>query len=1786
MIAPPPDDDGSFAFGQREPLAVRIRGLIREYPRDLGLLKEFIQNADDAGASTVRMTLDLREWPKDSIENDYLKAALRPALVVQNNRPFSDQDFNHIQRLGDSGKLVDPAKIGRFGRGFNTVYNVTDLPLILSAGWLAACDPHQRIFGHDKTGQAWRLSHASKAPLNQLLVPFLTYGYDGGSSYKETLFRLPLRDSAAASTSQLTTEPFESKDFHLIVEQAAREGSALLIFCRNVLDLELAMIDREGRHTSLLRIESEDVSGVQAERNRRLAVQGRTNLEVLAALAKGVTTRPPFRHTFKVVTPAKIAVESWLISVGYSADPALLTLACQLAEVGERALPLAGAAARLQSLESLAPAPLDGRFFCGLPLPEKSQSPVHINGAFDIDSSRQGLFRGQGVIGQAAQRAQWNQLLTGKACASHYANLIISIATTADAVTAAANYALLPVNSGDGGYADVLHKATLELLINEKWVRAVCGDDVRVEMPRDVYQAPAGKSLLEETLVALGVPILRPAMPSDVLKSRSTARIVPKTVNPTVVRDLIRSEEQWERPLAEAEPRALRSLDAVEAVATWLVSDDPADLDGLPLAYLKSGKLSVFSDESPTLLATDAQAAALVPSTARLIDPAFAERTGFSTDESEAYRRVGHEDLVSAAKVVCSLDADASTRAWSPKGAELPNQDWLASLFEAILDVETPPGDLYQDLPIIPDRHGLLHRPGFYESPLLASAHIGSALQAAFDKIRAPIIGGSARIRKALATLSEPSRRLVWPLEQADLIGALDGTDEWQSIATEHLAEIELIVEWIAEGCEDLSDEVREKLLNLPIFPTTNGTLVAAKNENVFVASELKLPKVDSEFVVLATGTFRSSLYASLDIPSLNRVEFVRTIVLPVFEEQSGTHQHKLLTWIRDEHSRILADAGAARGELIREISDTPLVRLTDGSLVPIRSIYAPDAEADDPIASRAAKISGVYKSEWSLWRPFFNQFGMVREGRAEDLIEAVQELSAQDTSDALFAKATTIFSWTMKDWERLFHDGGQKLVNALDSARWIPAQRGKRLTKGYASATEPEQRLFRPNEIVPARLGHLVASQLPIAMGGLEPPTAMRSALKMLGAPSVTIVQRHIEQVISNLTHGEGDTVSEQVAKALAEFYRYCGSLRDHDADAMARWAGDRSLVWNPAQRKLVSADHVFTVDVNRFHPRWMKQRGEQAQERGLDLLGRRSEVATDDLQKLLLEIAEEYGGGVISQVDHEIVFHALHHLKHLSASLPSDIPVITKRRTLAPAANTLRCDVKEWLALVADHPSINVLHDDLGIEIAHAAKVARASDVLTEALEGDPVPSNDQHLIGHAERLERHLRSAEFSIGMRRVIAAEHGTTREDLVEWLREISVVAVRTMALRLYAEDGEIDLGAIDSRSYFDREALTLFTSEGEKRRRDLFVSRIINDMLGDYRLANREPLSAIIRCAISDIEGELDDQHIERLDGRDWREPEASIDNEDIVVEAPSAEDDDDESDHRTGDADGSDDGSSNEGVPGELPSRAVPGSRPRGGAHAPEPGNPDAGGGSETRGGGSHAPGRSSAGIRLPGRTSTRSATGAADRSENQRRLVSYVRSVGNLADGDDETSSSEERKAIDEAAVATVLAQETVPNTTVRQMPHLHPGWDVEVSDGNGVIVKRIEIKGTRGSWGERGVGLTPTQMEAAREHREGYWLYVVEHALTKPRVFRIQNPADYVDRYMFDGGWRQVCEDASPEPFVGMEIRAADGILKIVEVLSGGKAKLIRVEQPDGNRRLIPWTKDTITLPGASG
>lgn len=102
-------------FGQKVDLTRRIREVLLNYPEGTTVLKELIQNADDAGATTVRLCLDRRRHGVNSLLSDSLAQWQGPALLAYNDAVFSEEDFVSISRIGGSSKHGDSRKTGRFG---------------------------------------------------------------------------------------------------------------------------------------------------------------------------------------------------------------------------------------------------------------------------------------------------------------------------------------------------------------------------------------------------------------------------------------------------------------------------------------------------------------------------------------------------------------------------------------------------------------------------------------------------------------------------------------------------------------------------------------------------------------------------------------------------------------------------------------------------------------------------------------------------------------------------------------------------------------------------------------------------------------------------------------------------------------------------------------------------------------------------------------------------------------------------------------------------------------------------------------------------------------------------------------------------------------------------------------------------------------------------------------------------------------------------------------------------------------------------------------------------------------------------------------------------------------------------------------------------------------------------------------------------------------------------------------------------------------------------------------
>ena len=147
---------------------------------------------------------------------------------------------------------------------------------------------------------------------------------------------------------------------------------------------------------------------------------------------------------------------------------------------------------------------------------------------------------------------------------------------------------------------------------------------------------------------------------------------------------------------------------------------------------------------------------------------------------------------------------------------------------------------------------------------------------------------------------------------------------------------------------------------------------------------------------------------------------------------------------------------------------------------------------------------------------------------------------------------------------------------------------------------------------------------------------------------------------------------------------------------------------------------------------------------------------------------------------------------------------------------------------------------------------------------------------------------------------------------------------------------------------------------------------------------------------------------------------------------------------------------------------------------------------------------------------------------------------------------------KLTSEAAMEFVMLFESQNGRVPRDMNIEHPnypGSDIESTSPDG-SVRRIEVKGLSGIWRDYDVELTLNQFGDAWQHGQDAWLYVVEHARTSPKLYRICNFTKHKDnRFLFNSRWKLQAEGAKGvdpkgrQPTKGMRIKDTSGRIGII-------------------------------------
>jgi len=166
----------------------------------------------------------------------------------------------------------------------------------------------------------------------------------------------------------------------------------------------------------------------------------------------------------------------------------------------------------------------------------------------------------------------------------------------------------------------------------------------------------------------------------------------------------------------------------------------------------------------------------------------------------------------------------------------------------------------------------------------------------------------------------------------------------------------------------------------------------------------------------------------------------------------------------------------------------------------------------------------------------------------------------------------------------------------------------------------------------------------------------------------------------------------------------------------------------------------------------------------------------------------------------------------------------------------------------------------------------------------------------------------------------------------------------------------------------------------------------------------------------------------------------------------------------------------------------------------------------------------------------------GRNSRTSRGSQLRTYVapQCEGNNSEMDEEEK--QRRSSLAKAGVRRVLEYEHSSGRNPIEMPVNYPGYDIESQDGDGTVVRFIEVKSVPGDWNRRGVGLSREQFDRGSELGDKFWLYVVENAEEEHfHIYRIQNPAQKANQFFYDDGWTNLSEDnasANVHPTVGTE------------------------------------------------
>ncbi|XP_053184445.1 sacsin-like [Scomber japonicus] len=946
------DDISPFAFHfeQKEQLTVRIKNIISAYPSKKDILKELIQNADDAEATEIHFVWDKRQHGKVKTFGEKWNNLQGPALCVFNNKVFSDADLIGIQQLGVGGKHNSPGKIGKYGVGFNSVYHLTDCPSILTGDkLLCISDPNQNYIechsGKSRFGIGYELAGTIKEMYMDVYRSFLPDQFpleDG------TMFRLPLRSDTMADNSKISQWAVTECDMKELCSALAEDPEGLILFLRNICKIQIHEInEHSGTLKSIFSVEK-----TQPEKSRE---EKEAFVKLQCALHSGKPITPQKDIYGTIISSSDKRQSKWIIAeqsgTFKNSGGREVQLSYKLFQ--------AAIAVCVGSNPAFSHSRFHGAAFCSLPLPGKTGLPVHINGNFEVDSARRSLWREDGQ----SLKSNWNESLKQNIIAPLYADLLDYISRSIavkkvspvciESFLSTSYLCFWPTVSKDVGQE--WHEMILEVYrsIKEKGLNVIpmLKSSTRVtaeqafkeysidwcnvsetESTKAPYLTCSSADEINSILEDLGMKLVPVSMTMQkIWTGFKTAGIKVNNVSPSTVQTFLRAkplndpkqtDEDLPLPITATLIRdkkrcsKLLSFCLKDLNLEQVTKDHFRLLDGLPLLLTRDNVLRVFNSRSPKLISRYE----------RIFIGYEDQFADYETNEEQIH--VLHTlRLVNTLTVPCAVnylkplirqflqfcEVDPHTGLHAPHKEMLKWLNFLWMFLTSQIKPDTYTGDkqsltlsavrqLFNDcciLPVVCPRLNNMHL-------LQTMKDMPSVIQVASDRDISGILFklGFMKLDSAFFNdMNRQTRSLLYSelMDVNDKYSVLDQVfninhSEFSKLSTDEMTALQSFLQSGVLKTKDIQGYQR-KLKSLPLFETIHGTRVRIDGpKGVFVLnmsaySMTRFPDLftlpDSNEIFLKCNHVNCSAAETLKIKILTDLEYFMKFILPTVHNLS-----------------------------------------------------------------------------------------------------------------------------------------------------------------------------------------------------------------------------------------------------------------------------------------------------------------------------------------------------------------------------------------------------------------------------------------------------------------------------------------------------------------------------------------------------------------------------------------------------------------------------------------------------------------------------------------------------------------------------------------------------------------------------------------------------------------------------------------------------------------------------------------------------------------------------------